>query len=599
MICEDEVETGCTPAKRLKSSELKDEESDVTILASLKPDNQPRHSKLREEDMGIVKYISNLPGFHAVIKQRYSDFTVHEIDQSGNIVELKSLQVPDYGQTVNVENLQNVLPDSIKEQLNKIEDNSETVFEIPVDELSKDERRNYHQAIKSLYPSLCSNTDEADNGKKIIRVKRDKGGKEARSRNLKWPHPKAKYVRFTLYKENKGTIDAISLLCNFLRCRSNVFSFAGTKDKRARTSQSVTAFKVLPHKLAALNSRLRNMAIGDFEFVEKELKLGDLSGNRFTLVLRSVRGDPDIINESILSLKRNGFINYFGMQRFGTTDISTYTIGKSILLGNFKEAIDLLLTPQKCDNDEVRRAKESWQKNRDAKAALQELKDGKYRISVEYKLLTGLMQRPKNDLVGALSFLSDTNRLLYVHSYQSRLWNRIVSKRVEKFGFAVHVGDLIKDKDGDIKSITVENVLDYSIEDVVLPLPGYDIVLPENETSQWYSEMLAEDGLSLPALKHTVKSYSLSGSYRSVVVKPRSISWKFLQYKDVTQALVPSDLDKLNGISESSKEESSDSKEQTALLLTLTLPTSAYATMALREILKCDTSIAVQASMNE
>lgn len=158
--------------------------------------------------------------------------------------------------------------------------------------------------------------------------------------------------------------------------------------------------------------------------MEKELKLGDLSGNRFTLVLRSVKGDKKLIEESILSLKRNGFINYFGMQRFGTTDISTYTIGKSILLGNFQEAVDLLLTPQKCDNDEVRNAKESWQKNRDAKAALQELKDGKYKTSVEFKLLKGLMQRHKNDFVGALSFLSNSNRLLYVHSYQSRLWNR-------------------------------------------------------------------------------------------------------------------------------------------------------------------------------
>lgn len=113
------------------------------------------------------------------------------------------------------------------------------------------------------------------------------------------------------------------------------------------------------------------------------------------------------------------------------------------------------------------------------------------------------------------------------------------------------------------------------------------------------SEMLAEDGLTLSSLKHSVKAYSLSGSYRSVVVKPRSISWKFLQYNDVTLPLVSSDLDKLNGFSESSKESSNESKQQTALLLTLTLPTSTYATMALRELLKCDTSVAVQASMNE
>jgi tRNA(Glu) U13 pseudouridine synthase TruD len=42
----------------------------------------------------------------------------------------------------------------------------------------------------------------------------------------------------------------------------------------------VTAFKVDPARLAALNPRLRGMRLGNFEFASEQLRLGDLQGNR-------------------------------------------------------------------------------------------------------------------------------------------------------------------------------------------------------------------------------------------------------------------------------------------------------------------------------
>lgn len=44
--------------------------------------------------------------------------------------------------------------------------------------------------------------------------------------------------------------------------------------------QQVTAYKVDPARLAALNARLRGMRLGNFEFVGDQLRLGDLRGNR-------------------------------------------------------------------------------------------------------------------------------------------------------------------------------------------------------------------------------------------------------------------------------------------------------------------------------
>lgn len=51
-----------------------------------------------------------------------------------------------------------------------------------------------------------------------------------------------------------------------LRCKPNVFGFAGTKDKRAVTVQNVTAYKVRPQRLAQLNTAFRggSLVLGNF-----------------------------------------------------------------------------------------------------------------------------------------------------------------------------------------------------------------------------------------------------------------------------------------------------------------------------------------------
>jgi tRNA pseudouridine13 synthase len=62
-----------------------------------------------------------------------------------------------------------------------------------------------------------------------------------------------------------------------------------------------------------------------------------LWGNRFSVALRFI--DKSISNESISKNVKNieklGFINYFGMQRFGSYSVRTHQIGKEILNHNW------------------------------------------------------------------------------------------------------------------------------------------------------------------------------------------------------------------------------------------------------------------------
>ena len=122
-------------------------------------------------------------------------------------------------------------------------------------------------------------------------------------------------------------MDAINLLSKLLKIKTGIFGYAGTKDRRAVTTQWVSVYRVRAEKLQDLNASLRNLCVGNFKYCKEPLKLGSLSGNHFVVTLRNVTGEQDKIEEGLDSLKVNGFINYFGLQRFGTTSVPTHKIG--------------------------------------------------------------------------------------------------------------------------------------------------------------------------------------------------------------------------------------------------------------------------------
>ena len=53
--------------------------------------------------------------------------------------------------------------------------------------------------------------------------------------------------------------------------------------------------------------------------------------------------------------------------------------------------------------------------------------------------------------------------------------------------------------------VTSDALSNYSIEDVVLPLPGYSIVYPENDVKAWYQELMQQDGLDVENMRHRTK----------------------------------------------------------------------------------------------
>ncbi|XP_029952958.1 pseudouridylate synthase 7 homolog isoform X2 [Salarias fasciatus] len=553
---------------------------------------------LTELDVGILKYVSDHEGFSGILKERYSDFVVHEINKQGKVVHLDDLSIPaeaeDVPETEEQPKECDVLTDEQKKQLTELQlfTNKEDNVSIEVMDDTKEKRTLVHKAIKSQFPGLETKTEEKEGRKYIVAY--HAAGKKALAAPRKhfWPKNRGSYCHFVLYKENKDTMDAINVLSKFLRTRPNMFSYMGTKDKRAITVQEIAVLKITAERLAHLNKCLMNLKLGNFSYKNHPLKLGELQGNHFTVVIRNISGSDEQVHQSMTSLKQTGFINYFGMQRFGTTAVPTQQVGRAILKNDWNQVVDLILKPRPgAEKGFLVRCREEWAKTQDPEAALKKLPNKR---CVEGQLLRGLSMYGKKNIITAFGLIPRNNRLMYIHSYQSVVWNTMVSRRIEAFGLKAVEGDLVLEGTT-ARALSAEEAEKHSIHDIVMPLPGFDVIYPSHHVGKGYRELLAADGLDIDNMRHKVKDYSLAGAYRRVLIRPTDVSWKVIQYDDPKISLVHSDFEILEN--KPAPVFNSEGKYR-ALRMEFSLPPSTYATMAIREVLKLDTSIKKQTQLN-
>ncbi|XP_037299265.1 pseudouridylate synthase 7 homolog [Manduca sexta] len=601
--------------------------------------------RLLESDIGVTEFVSDHKGFTGIIKSRYSDFQVSEINDDGKMAELTDMRSPQPPEEEKVDededllitkyNLE-ILPMETWDKINTLsvsQVKTNDVVEIDMTGVTKEQRTKIHDAVKKAFGAKIVGSTVNIDDKKFMRFTKYRKGVRVDNR-IKWVWP-AEYVHFIVHKENCDTLEAAARIAEALKLngRPSMLGYAGTKDRRAKTSQWFSLRKVDPRKIAAGCSGLGNIHVGNYTFSKTHIKLGMLKGNRFRIVLRSIEEPDEEVDKACENLRSRGFINYYGLQRFGASvDIPTYEIGKQLLQANLKKAVESVVAVA-----------------------------GRGRSYQRHTRMTRALQRRPNDLAGALSALPRNVILLYLHSYQSLIWNKVVSMRIRRFGLKPVAGDLVplvaghedeacedavvdydddndtecheddtdgvdkqddvdkdgaENKDGDggeksteaeetkresktkfpVKILTQEDIDSsrYTIFDIVMPLPGYNVEYPPN-MKDYYQELVAEDNLTLE-MKHKSKTYSMSGAYRRMCARPAELSWRRARYSDPRADLLLSDIDHIRGCTTTAELEDGKYK---ALIITLTLPPSCYATMALRELLKMDTSSATHAQKDQ
>lgn len=159
----------------------------------------------------------------------------------------------------------------------------------------------------------------------------------------------------------------------------------------------------------------------------------------------------------------------------------------------------------------------------------------------------------------------------------------------------------------DVKLLTEADLAKYTIRDIVMPLPGFDVEYPGGDVGEMYSAILKADGLdpkrmrrdqrrvssSSPSrneeLTEYSRDYSLPGSYRKIIHRPSQVSWRHVRYSEHDTPFVQTDEDRILGLNPPA--EDSPAGTMRAVVLELTLGSSSYATMALREVTREETSV--------
>ena len=205
------------------------------------------------------------------------------------------------------------------------------------------------------------------------------------------------FTYFKLWKRDIATLEAMQKISFALKLPLNEVSCAGNKDKIAITEQVCSVHNVSKErleKLSFININLLVLGSGP-----EPVHLGELEGNKFKITVRNLDKLPKISSK---------FKNLFGEQRFSTQNAE---IGRLIVKRDFEKAALLV---------------------------------AKAHSGIKTSLLD------QRNYVGVLRCLPRKLLLLFVHAYQSLLWNKAAMLSDEEIlpivGFGTEVKDEITQK---------------------------------------------------------------------------------------------------------------------------------------------------------
>ncbi|TQE09232.1 hypothetical protein C1H46_005167 [Malus baccata] len=112
------------------------------------------------------------------------------------------------------------------------------------------------------------------------------------------------------------------------------------------------------------------------------------------------------------ALRKQGFINYFGLQQFGSGSVPTHLIGASLLRGEWKSIVSMFRDPREGENNVITEAREYY---KDVNGTLRKLP--RHLVS-ERAILQCLKKCPGNYLQ-ALKVIPKALRMM---EYQRGMW---------------------------------------------------------------------------------------------------------------------------------------------------------------------------------
>jgi tRNA pseudouridine13 synthase len=290
----------------------------------------------------------------------------------------------------------------------------------------------------------------------------------------------------------------------------HLIGFAGTKDKRAITTQLMS--------INAPMNDVRSLRIHDVNVEalyqsKKNITIGDLKGNKFNILITGCRLQGEELSRAVAITSdeikaAGGFPNFFGVQRFGSLRPITHVVGRQIVKGDLEAAVMAYV----CDT-----AEEEDEESLEARRMLRETRDydvamAKFPMKLTFeRTVIGWLQRNPGDYAGAIRVLPSNLQMMFVHAYQSFLFNRMLSERIRR-GLPLReaiVGDVILPADADglpdhdkYVPVTTANIdmvqrkVKAGRAFVSAVLLGQDSVFSEGEVGEIERAVAAAEGLT-------------------------------------------------------------------------------------------------------
>jgi tRNA pseudouridine13 synthase len=232
------------------------------------------------------------------------------------------------------------------------------------------------------------------------------------------------HVLFELEKRGISTFEATMWLSRLAKVSERTIGYAGLKDAHAVTRQTMSAHRVSPERLLAIeHHKIRVLSAARHP---TRVRIGHLRGNRFTIRIREARVDRlDAAREALATIVARGLPNAYGSQRFGVKQ-DGHLLGRAVVRADFREFLSHLLgRPHRREGDpRVRKAREAYDRGESEEAF--RLFPGKHRIQ---KLALGELLR-SGDAARAFMALGKRPRRIYVSAYQSWLFNQCLDARM-------------------------------------------------------------------------------------------------------------------------------------------------------------------------
>jgi len=364
------------------------------------------------------------------------------------------------------------------------------------------------------------------------------------------------FTEFNLVKINTEPFKAFNLIASALKVPVSHITYSGLKD---RCSISVQKVAVKGNHVVKLNNlKLRDIFINNISPSRKSIRLGSNKGNHFTVIIRNIDNDIDVEKRNLKvfdMLSNNGFLNYYGLQRFGTFRPNSHIIAKHILLNEYENVFN-----------ELQEGDMEW--------AYANFPKG---LNYERMMIHHLKDHEK-DFKGSVQKIPSYLIKLLFSSFQSYFFNKMLTLRIKKgiSPFEPANGDVIIILDDDNGSLTsikyiyggkydkfLKEAIRLNRAHIVIPLVGYDTKMDDYPLmNKFFEDVLNEEKIDSTIFKcELFRQYEFKGAHRAMVIKLSDAK-----------------------ILEVSKDDIFQDKQK--VKIEFSLPRGSYATMVLRELMK-------------